>query len=194
MGTVRSGEHPEDEQLVGLLGQVIARERAKRGLTIAQLATQADVSAGLLSQVERGIGNPSIETAAKVARALGVPIGTFFVGDGHANDVVHPESRKRLVLADHDLVYELLVPDLQGALSMLRIELPPGFSNEDAPFSHPGEEAMLIVEGSLTVHLGTQTLHMETQDSLRFTSTIDHWYEVGDEPVVVISAMTPPSF
>jgi transcriptional regulator with XRE-family HTH domain len=192
--TAKPKDQAQDEQLVGLVGRVVARERAKRGLTIAQLAASSRVSAGLLSQIERGIGNPSIDTAAKVARALGVPIGTFFVGQDPSNDLVRPESRKRLVLADHNLVYELLVPDFQGALSMLRIELPSGYCNEDAPFSHRGEEAMLIVEGSLAIHLGHQTYHMHAQDSLRFASTVDHWYEVGDEPVVVISAMTPPPF
>ena len=186
---------PPADDLIAQLGSVIARERASRHLTIAELAEQAGMSSGLLSQIERGIGNPSIDTTSKIARALGLPIGTFFIGSKPSNGVVHPKDRKRLVLANHDLSYELLVPDLQGMLSMLRVELPAGFSNESAPFSHPGEEAMLLVAGRVTVHLGAEIHHMEANDSLRFLSAMDHWYSVeGDEPAVVISAMTPPSF
>jgi transcriptional regulator with XRE-family HTH domain len=187
-------EGPSTEDLVGQVGQVIARERAIRGLTIAELAERAGMSAGLLSQLERGIGNPSIETAAKISGALRVPIGTFFVGARQTDGVVHPGTRKRLMLGNQNLVYELLVPDLQGALSMLHIQLPAGFTNANAPFTHAGEEVMLLLEGQVSVHLGTERLELEPQDSLRFASSIPHWYEVGDKPAVVISAMTPPSF
>ncbi|MCW2764249.1 MAG: Transcriptional regulator, family [Nocardioides sp.] len=180
--------------LVGQVGQVISRERAIRGFTIAELAGRAGMSAGLLSQLERGIGNPSIDTAAKIAGALNVPIGTFFVGARQADGVVHPGTRKRLMLGDQDLVYELLVPDLRGALSMLHIELPAGFTNESAPFTHAGEEAMILLQGKVTVHVGPDRMDLEPQDSLRFASSIPHWYQVGDDPAIVISAMTPPSF
>lgn len=194
MAGSRPADPPAEGDLIELVGHVISRERAGRGWTIAELAKRAGISAGLLSQLERGMGNPSIDTAAKLAAALQVPIGTFFVGQTLADGVVHPSTRKRLVLADRGLVYELLVPDLQGALSMLRIELPAGFSNESGRFSHRGEEAMLVLEGEVTVHLGQEEVHLQTHDSLRFASSIEHWYEVGDQPAVVISAMTPPSF
>ena len=53
------------------------------------------------------------------------------------------------MLSDRNLIYELLVPDLQGRLSMLHIELPAGFSNKDKPFAHPGEECELACSNSV---------------------------------------------
>ena len=181
--------------VIDVVGARIAHERAARGLSIEVLAQRAGISSGLQSQIERGIGNPSLNSLVGLAGALQVPLGAFFGGSGQDSDVVvHPETRKRLVLSNPNLVYELLVPDLQGSLSMLHIELPPGFSNEDKPFAHPGEECELIVEGHLEAHIGDRCMQLAPGDSIRFNCALPHWFKTFDEKVVVISAMTPPSF
>jgi quercetin dioxygenase-like cupin family protein len=103
-------------------------------------------------------------------------------------------TRRRLVLAERNLTYQLLVPDLRGALSMLYIEMPTGFSNEHASFSHPGEEVAFVLEGRLEINIGGTARLLEKGDSIRFASITEHWYRTFDEEVVVITAMTPPSF
>ncbi len=192
---VRSRLPDPGSGLLGRLGPMIARERTGRGLSIEELARRSGISAGLLSQLERGIGNPSIETLSSLARALGVPIGSFFDGPSDpVHGVIHPHTRKRLVLSDQKLTYQLLVPDVRGALGMLYIELPAAFSNEHAPFSHPGEEAILVLRGRLELHEGDRVHTLDEGDSIRIASIVDHWYRTFDDEVVVISAMTPPSF
>ena len=176
------------------VGATIARERAMRSLSIDELAQRASISAGLISQLERGIGNPSLSTLLSLANTLHIPVGAFFQGAGNDEVVVHPATRRRLVLNDRQLTYQLLVPDLQGSLSMLYIELPPRFSNEDQPFTHPGEEAAFVLEGRLHTFIGDRTFELNPGDSMRFNPRLPHWYRTGDESVVVITAMTPPSF
>jgi transcriptional regulator with XRE-family HTH domain len=164
-------------------------------MTIGELARKSNVSSGLLSQLERGMGNPSIETLSQLARTLGIPIGSFFEPvSAISDDVVHPHSRRHLVLADRNMTYQLLVPNLQGALSMLYIELPPRFSNVDAPFSHHGEEVVFVLSGSIEINIGDRARLLAPGDSIRFSSVIDHWYRTFDERVVVITAQTPPLF
>ena len=176
------------------VGETIALQRSTHGLTIEQLARRSSISTGLLSQLERGIGNPSLSTLTRLAQALDIPIGAFFIGSADKTDiVVHPHTRKRLVLAEKSLTYELLVPDLQGTLSMLHIELPPGFTNEHDPFRHPGEECMLVMKGPIETHAEQRMFLLEEGDSIRFASTIPHWYRTFEEGAVVITAMTPPS-
>lgn len=178
-----------------MLGERIARERALRALTIEDLAHRSGISTGLMSQLERGIGNPSLGTMLGIARALGLPVGAFFDNDASVDDIlVRPRTRKRLVLKDRGLTYEMLVPDLRGSISMLRIELPPHFSNEERPFAHPGEECEFVLDGAVEAHIGTRTLALAAGDSIRFASATLHWFRTGDEGAVVISAMTPPSF
>jgi len=186
---------PELSDLTSQVGSIISRERTTRGMSIGDLARAAGISNGLLSQLERGIGNPSIETLSQLARALDIPIGSFFEpASATIDEVVHPHTRSHLVLADKRMTYQLLVPDLKGALSMLYIELPPGFSNADAPFCHHGEEIVFVLSGSIQIHIGDRARLLNAGDSIRFSSTIDHWYKTFDERVVVITAQSPPSF
>jgi transcriptional regulator with XRE-family HTH domain len=181
--------------LVDAIGGRIARERALHGLSIDELAQRAGISNGLLSQIERGIGNPSLSTLVGLANALDMPLGAFFAGAADESDiVVRAQSRKHLVLSDHRLVYELLVPDLQGRLSMLHIELPPGFSNQEKPFAHAGEECELVLEGHVDAYIGERNFSLGPGDSIRFNSAIPHWFRTFETKVVIISAMTPPSF
>lgn len=184
---------PSSGRLAEWMGRVIATERAHLGLTVSQLARKAGVSTGLVSQLERGQGNPSLETVASLARALDVPIGSFFGGVSAEGAVVRRASRKRLVLTEGSLVYEMLVPDLAGRLSMLSIQLPSEFSNEDSPFQHVGEEVVLVMSGTLEVHLPGQHFRLHEGDSIRIDSAAPHWYATAG-PVHVITAMTPPSF
>jgi transcriptional regulator with XRE-family HTH domain len=182
-----------EQVMNGSIAATLTRERAARGYSIDQLAQKAAISSGLLSQLERGIGNPSLSTLHHLAQALEIPIGSFFATDASEDIVVHPQTRKRLVLSD-SLTYELLVPDLRGALSMFYIELPAHFSNMDAPFRHAGEEAEFVLEGSLEAHVGDRTLDLDRGDSIRFASSMPHWFRTYGARCILISAQTPPSF
>lgn len=176
------------------VGSTIALQRSTHGLTIEELARRSSISTGLLSQLERGIGNPSLSTLTRLAQALDIPIGAFFAGSTDGGDiVVHPNTRKRLYLADRNLTYQLLVPDLQGTISMLHIEMPPRFTNEGDPFRHPGEECMLVLKGKIETHAEERTFLLTEGDSIRFASTTPHWYRTFGRGADLITAMTPPS-
>ncbi len=60
------------------LGRELRRLRLNKGLSIQAFAAMADVSAGLLSQIERGISSPSLRTLTKLRHALDVPLGALF--------------------------------------------------------------------------------------------------------------------
>ena len=55
-----------------MIGKRIREKRLKLGLTIQELAETADISDNFLGNIERGNGQPSIETLLKVVNALGV--------------------------------------------------------------------------------------------------------------------------
>ncbi|MGN6768127.1 MAG: helix-turn-helix domain-containing protein [Rhizobiaceae bacterium] len=191
----KSTQSSIEANLISKVGSIISRERKQRQMTIAELAGKAGISSGLLSQLERGLGNPSIETLSQLARTLSIPIGTFFeTASTPPGEVIHPHTRRRLMLEDTGMTYQLLVPDMQGSLSMLYIELPPGFSNVNAPFNHHGEEVVFVLSGSIEIHIGDREWILAPGDSIRFHSTVDHWYRTFDERVVVITAQSPPSF
>ena len=177
------------------LGSQLQQLRRRKELTLGELAQLSDVSAGLLSQLERGMGNPSFHTLSKLAYGLGVPIGLFFQGTYHSDPVVRKNNRKKLVLEDHNLVYELLTPDLQRCLEFVWVEFAPGISTEQRPFCHEGEECGLVLQGTLEVHWGDEIYLLEAGDSVSYPCNIPHWYRnPGKEKAVSVWAITPPSF
>jgi transcriptional regulator with XRE-family HTH domain len=175
--------------------------RTAAEVTIEALADKAGVSVGLLSQLERGKGNPGFNTLAKLAYALNVPIGTFFAGPAPRDPVVRRNKRKKLMQpvswknAKSAPVYELLTPDLQRKLEVIWVELPAGQSNEEQPFVHDTEECGILLSGTLEVHLGDETYLLHEGDSIAFHGLMPHWYRnPGKKPAVSIWIITPPSF
>jgi transcriptional regulator with XRE-family HTH domain len=181
-------------QVLGL-GRLVQQVRRSRGLTVGELSQRASVSSGLISQLERGRGNPSFLTLSRLAEALEVPLGHFVQGPEATSKVVRAAARKKLVLPEEELVYELLTPSLQGSLEMLRTTVPPGWSNRACPFVHNGEEAVHLLVGRLEVTVGTETWLLDEGDTITYDCSLAHWwFNPTEQSAVIIGAVTPPSF
>lgn len=184
---------PRTVQAVGVL---VRHLRIKKGISLNALAGIAQLSPGLLSQIERGQGNPSLTTLIKLAHALDVPVGQFFVGETEgAGAHVRAGHNPRLQLAEIDLVYDLLTPHMSGQLGMIRAQIAAGWTNQNAPYQHNGEECIYLLTGELHVWLGEEEYHLKVGDSLTYDSSVSHWYH--NQTAVhaeIIGAMTPPTF
>lgn len=192
------GESRAGLEATGQLGRIVRTYRVEAGLSLNALAASSGVSAGLLSQIERGNGNPSYNTLIKLAHALGVRVGDFFGGDDpepKLAGLVRADSRRRLLLSEHDMVYELLTPSMNGRLGMIRAQIAAGWSNETVPFLHEGEECIVVVEGALLIVVGAERYELSLGDALTYDASVPHWYaNVTEQPAVLIGSMTPPSF
>ena len=60
------------------LGAKIRSYRQERNLSIQTLASQVGITPSMLSQIERELANPSINTLKLISQALGVPLFLFF--------------------------------------------------------------------------------------------------------------------
>ena len=181
---------------VQTVGREIKRLRKLREWTLEQLASASAVSAGLLSQVERGQGNPSFNTLVQVAHALGIPVARLVAGEQLSSPVIRREERRRLSLGDNDLVLaEMLTSRLDSALEAIRIVAEPGYSTQGTPFVHEGEEFGIVLEGTHAVNVGGTHYVLRAGDSISYSSTIPHWYEnPGQVTSVSLWVVTPPSF
>ncbi len=180
------------------LGHMLRALRTEAGLSLNGLAAESGVSAGLLSQIERGQGNPSYTTIIKLAQALHVKVGEFFGGsepEPKLAGLVPASARRRLLLSERDMVYELLTPSMNGRLGMIRAQIAAGWSNETVPYVHEGEECIVVLTGELVVVVGSERYELGEGDALTYDASVPHWYaNVTHEPAVLIGAMTPPSF
>ncbi len=189
-------ESTSDGRSVLTLGATLRSTRRASGLTVEALAAASSVSAGLISQLERGQGNPSFLTLRRLASALDVPIGHFLQGpEPETAMVVRAGERKRLHLAHESLVYELLTPNLGGALEVLRSQIPAGFDNRERPFQHTGEECVHLLTGELEVSVGARRFTLHEGDSITYDSGIPHWWaNTSGVGAVIVGVVTPPSF
>jgi transcriptional regulator with XRE-family HTH domain len=177
------------------LGQLVRSIRISRGMSIEALAKAAGVSAGGISQIERGAGNPAFTTLVKIAYGMQVPVGSFLQADQEPPGlVVRKQHRKRLVPSE-GLIYELLTPDLKRRLEVLRVQIARGFDNTERPFVHEGEECVHMLEGELLIYIAGDEYHLEEGDSITYDPTVPHWYRNPfSRPGIIFSAITPPSF
>lgn len=189
---------PDDAERA--LGPLIRSRRQHLKLTLAQVADRVGLSIGLLSQVERGLSTPTIRQLQGIASALGVRIGWFFQSeDGNEvaeiDIVVRAPNRRKIAYRDLGMTDELLVPNLDGKLGLLMCRLLPGASSGGEPYAHEGDEAGLLLSGTLEIEVNGRVFVLHAGDSFAFQSTSPHRYRnPGDVEAVIVWALTPPSF
>lgn len=187
----------DDEVQVAGLGATVKAARKRLDLSISELAQTAGVSLGLLSQLERGMGNPSLGTLSKIAAALGLTISQLLeepasdlavVRAGSVYAIPHDESLPASAQVDR----ALLTPRGESTLQMIRSTLPVGFTNEGRPFRHIGTEVVTVLEGRLVIIHGEQRVELAPGDSATYVCSAPHWWANGaDVPTVVLGAVSP---
>ena len=121
-------DNAEDDRLQDIesIGEGIRRERLRRGLTLAALASQVNLTVSALSQIERGASDPSIASLRRIAQAFDVPMFQFMVGSAQREIVVRRDRRTKLNFADRVLEYELVSADTSGEFEVLSLAMNPG--------------------------------------------------------------------
>src|SRR5258708_6931 len=150
---------------VSPLGAGIRTERLRQGLTLTYLAEHADLSASALSQIERGVTDPSIGSLRRIGSGLQVPFFKFLV-DPHSRQAVVRKAEGRTITFPHRaLQYQLLTPNLRGPFEILALELAPGAISGDEPMGHDSDECMVILRGPVEVEVAAQVHVLESGDS-----------------------------
>ncbi len=91
------------------LGDHLRSIRKERKLTLKDLSQRADLSVPYLSDIERGVVNPSVETVQKVAKAYNMTFTDLFNGVeevGKSTNVTYPAGFLEF-MADDDYKDEL---------------------------------------------------------------------------------------
>ena len=88
----------------------------------------------------------------------------------------------------------MLTPDLRRRMSIFWLDAPP-HSQSGPPFSHEGEDAVIVLKGTLKVEIGAVWHELKKGDSLYFNSEFPHrWANETSRPAEVMWISTPPSF
>lgn len=161
------------------IGERLRQLRGERDLTIADLAGRAGVSAGIISQIERGKSNPSIKTLQALRSALGVNLWEFLDNPPQRSNEAEPNfirrraNRPRLVVGETHLVKELLSPHADETLRFMFVTLPPGGVTEDVLIGR-GQKGGYVVDGSVEVAVGGELAQAFEGDSFQFRADLPH--------------------
>jgi transcriptional regulator with XRE-family HTH domain len=200
-------------------GKKIRLKRRLKSLTLKELSKKTGLSISFLSEVERGISQPSIASLRKIAQTLGISLlglsenggreGTDNPVDGiplHAAPysgpfireakAVRSGRRKRISFPGMKGYFELLTPDLNRLIEALSFKVEPGFESGGEHFTDPpGEKFMLILEGTFEFHVDEEVFILHEMDSLSYPADAPVFYKVvGEKTVKGILIITPPGF
>jgi transcriptional regulator with XRE-family HTH domain len=201
------------------LGARIRKERQKRQLTLEEFSKQTGLSKSFLSQVERGLTEPSITSLKKIAKQFGYSVVNLFQNGNHMNssweynngarqapervsqyiersEVVRADKRKRFALPNSKVIYDLLTPDMNRQLEVMYMQVSAGEDSGEEPMSDPpGEKMCIVLNGSLEVAVGDEIHRLDAGDSLYYPANTDHsWRALEGDTIEVIWILTPPSF
>ena len=178
-----------------MLGRAIRGARQKQGWTLRELADQAGISVSLLSQVERGGADPSLDTLRDLADALGTTPFQLLAGPPTRSRLVRAGSGTRLALPGADVDFELMTPSLDRSFEVARFVLRPGGRSVQEARGHPGEEAVVLLSGSARFEIGDEEHVLHVGDLLMWDARTPHRaVALGDEPVIGFMIICPPTF
>jgi transcriptional regulator with XRE-family HTH domain len=195
--------HPEDGLDPLELGAIIRERRQAQGMSLAQLAEQAGVSTSFVSQVERGVANPTLSSLKSLVGALNFSVGalletTVSPPESRVDDevaVLRAGQRRRIVYPGTQIANELLSPNLQKKMEIIWVEAAPGEGSGGHPHKHDGEEAGVVISGAMAFSVGGQDYVLNPRDAIYFPSHLPHsWESVGAEGLTAIWVITPPTF
>lgn len=177
-----------------MIGGRLRELRTENGLTLRELASETGLSPTLLSQVERGITEPSLKTLRALANVFGQSVSTLFEEDVAV--VVHvsrPGERSKISSPKGLIQYERLTHG-NGQLEVLRGVLNPGEQSSEAAWSHPAVECAYVLTGTLLAIVGTKTYRVEAGEAITIDSRQPHKYQNDTGGVVeFVLAVNPPT-
>ncbi len=169
--------------LEATIGGKVRRLRQRVGITAADLAAQAGLSAGMLSKIENGATSPSLSTLQSLAAALHAPMATLFAEFDERRDCSFVPAGQGVTIDRRGTKsghrYQLLGHSLRGDLVMEPYLIT--LSQDAAPytqFQHEGIELIYMLSGRLVYRHGDSSYEMAPGDALFFDSQAPHGPEV----------------
>lgn len=174
------------------LGRALRQLRRREGLTLAALSQQVGVSVSALSQFETGKAEPSLGTLWNLGRALNASLFDFFARQPTESVDVTPAG-ERTVVVHGRARYEAVARSSRRKLDLFFLHLQPGDGPVREAVGHAGEEAGVVLSGTMDVLVDGRRHRLQAGDGIWFVSGQSHTFSVvGDVECVSVWADTLP--
>jgi len=187
-----------------IIGEKIRRLRESKNLAIDAISGRTGLSITQITRIENNEELPSLAPLIKIARALGVRLGTFLDDQNELGPVI---TRKNDLSSDEGISfsnnarttnkymsYFALSQDKSGRhMEPFLIDVMPA---EEADFelsSHEGEEFIYVLDGVIEINYGQDTYILEEGDCIYYDSIIAHHVHAGNElPAKILGVVYTP--
>ncbi len=161
----------------------------------------AECSGLSLEQIDRLISAdsiPSLGSLIKIARGLGVRVGTFLDDSKELGPVLHRANdlqeavtfSSQLSDANSHLDFYALASQKAGRhMEPFIITIKPSVEHKPILSTHEGEEFIYVLKGSIKVHYGKEEHVLHAGDSIYYDSIVDHLVEAQNGETAQILAV-----
>lgn len=171
------------------IGIRIRSIRTQQGRTLDDVAQACECSKSLLSKIETGKVVPALATLSKIANALGVRISAILEdGEAHQPEVTPNLSAMPELFVATDRGYQIFAVAPHFLNKKMQPVLVYGRKGEVLPHSvsHAGEEFIIVLQGEVKAHIGSNEYHLKQGESIYFQSSYEHGFVPVTETAVYL--------
>lgn len=181
-----------------IVGEKIKSLREAKTVTVEELAERSGLAIEQVERIENNIDLPSLAPLIKIARVLGVRLGTFLDDSNEtgpaicrrqdANDTISfsnnaTQSRK------HMTYHSLSKSKADRHMEPFIIDVAPSKEIDFILSSHEGEEFIMVMEGIMEINYGKNKYLLEEGDSIYYDSIVPHHVHAFDGRAAKILAV-----
>ncbi|TYB37050.1 helix-turn-helix domain-containing protein [Micromonospora sp. AP08] len=175
------------------IAAALRRERDRAGLSLTELARRAGIAKSTLSQLESGVGNPSVETLWALGVALDVPFSRLVEPPTAAVRVVRAGEGPRVRSEHADFSATLLAAGAPHARRDVYVmELEPGAVRLAEAHTPRSVEHVVVAAGRMRVGPETDLVELGPGDYATFPGDTPHRYEALAPGTFAVLVMEHP--
>ncbi len=170
------------------IGEKIRQYREMRMIAREELARNSNLDVSLLARIEDEGTVPSLGPLIRIARALGVRLGTFLDDAGLEGPVMvkagEAESAVSFASSDpatrqHLNFFSLAAGKAGRHMEPFLVDILPSQASDYRLSSHEGEEFLFVLEGTVEVNYGREVYRLEKGDVIYYDSIVMHNVHAG---------------
>ncbi|WP_340560397.1 helix-turn-helix domain-containing protein [Streptomyces sp. GSL17-111] len=162
-------EQPSVSAAIEQIAPRLRSARAKKGVSLADLARTTGISTSTLSRLESAQRKPSLELLLPITAALGIPLDEIVA----APRILDPRVPQQPTRKDGRVLIPL--SRQQGEPRAYKMTIP-AHDSEPHLRTHDGYEWLYVLRGRLRVKLSDQDFVMGAGEAAEFDCRIPHWF------------------
>jgi transcriptional regulator with XRE-family HTH domain len=185
---------PSLNDISSSIARAVRTHRRARELSIGELAKRAGLSKTLVSRLEAGVGNPSVETLWRLADALDVPLGMLIEGDEPPPTRLIGADEGPLVVSQGGFLGRLILSEGRDhRTEVYELRIGRGVDYPSDPHAPGTAELVVCTEGAVEVGPEGQLVVLSPGEALWFPADLPHRYRAEQESRALLVMSYPPT-